>query len=192
MDNLNGTDKSNPTDLKTLSTGVVVKVTPVPDFLMQQAGANLTAPEVPYVLDDRYEDGRKIFNKEDPQYEKAVGKFNLALGMARIDIKLLWGCEVVEGYPENDEWLRKLKFQESLGAGDLSAYNLDEPFVCRFVFLKLIAIGNEVDEDGGNSDLRLLMRDLEVTEEGVAEATPTFRHDEKRDDDPESGTKKSK
>ncbi len=188
VDNLN----TNASKIKVLSTGVEVEVTPVPDFLMGQAHAGMKEPEVPYIEDDRYDDGRKIFNKEDPQYLKDAEAFNLALGYARINIKLLWGCTIVKGYPDSDEWLRKLKFQQHLGAIDLEEYDLNEEFVQKFLYLKLFAIGNVVTEAGGNADLEMLLNALEVTEEGVAEATPTFRSDEERDTNPKRRVKKSR
>jgi len=187
----NGTKKGgdNPKTL-ILSTGVKLNVTPVPDFLMNQAGRHLPVPKAPYILDPRYDDGRKFFNEDDPEYIQTARQYNVDLGMARIDTKLLWGCEIVEGYPDDDTWLKKLKFQEDLGAIDLSEYNLDEDFVKRFVYLKLFAIGNELDpEDGSNTDLNNIINALEVSDQGVDNAIATFPSNQEGDSDTPSTTK---
>lgn len=184
----NGT-KKGVDNVITLSTGLKVKVSPVPDFLMSQSGRHLTEPKAPFIEDSRYKDGRKFFNEDDPEFQEKARQFNHDLGMARIDTKLLWGCEIIEGYPEDDQWLRKLHFQEQLGAIGLAQYNLEEDFVRRFLYLKLFGIGSVLDDDGANADLNNILNALDISDAGVNEAIDTFPDLPQGDTDKQSKAK---
>ena len=122
----------------TLSTGVRARLVPVSINLVRDAAMRVPDPEVPKFLNE--EKGREEENPNDPAYLKAVAEAAEKRATAGMDAAILFGVELADGLPENDGWLRKLKFMERRGQIDLSEFDLDDPFDREFLYKKYVAV----------------------------------------------------
>ena len=61
-----------------------------------------------------------------------------------MDAMVMFGLELVDGMPEDDGWLRKLRFMEKRGQVDLSAYDTEDPFDLEFLYKRYIAADQEI------------------------------------------------
>jgi hypothetical protein len=100
--------------------------------------------------------------------------------------------ELVDGLPSNEDWLYKLQFQERQGDLDLSDFDFDNPIDKEFAYKKFIAIGNELDKNGFNKDISLVLNQGVVSEEAIEQASDSFQGEEEREADTESVPEKSK
>ena len=157
---------SPPNDSLTLSNGIVLKVKPVPLFLVQSAVTKLEKPRVPIV--DIAEKGRKEPNPDDPAYLEALERYEALTIEAALDIGLVAGIEVVsipEGvYGENDDgWLAPLEF---LGM------EVDQrPNGRRLSWLRYYAIASA--DDLANVSV-VILRNLGLSEEEVGKAAESL------------------
>lgn len=156
----------------TLSTGVRVKLLPVNSMLIQAAMGKIKDPPVPVVIDR--EQGKEWENPSDPAYINELTAAQIQRGYARLNTVILWGVELVDGLPDDDRWLYKLQLMDKQGIIDLSDFDFNNPIDKEFAYKKFVAIGDEVDEDGGNKDMSLILNRGVVSEEAVAEASEVF------------------
>ena len=159
----NGHHKEGLNEPITLSTGYVVRLKPVAAVLIQEAQAKIKEPVVPT---QKLDDGRTTENPQHPDYIQAQRMAYLARAQAGIDTMVLFGVELPEGLPEDEGWLKKLRFMEKRGLLDLSEYDLDEPLEREFIFKKFIAMGND--------DWELLGEISGIDAEAVARAKASF------------------
>ena len=96
----------------TLSTGIRVRIVPVAAHLIDEAMFEIKDPAVPK---QDLGKGREEPNPLDPAYRQALADAEHARGIAASDTLIFMGVELVDGMPEDDEWLKKLKFLERLG-----------------------------------------------------------------------------
>jgi len=128
-------------EIITLSTGVRARFIPVSASLVQDAVSRIKNPPVPVWYNPDKE--REEPNPLDPEYQQAIQDADQERGVAAIDVLVLMGVELVDGIPEDDGWLKRLKFLERKGRIDLSEYDLAEPLELEFVYKKFVAVGNE-------------------------------------------------
>jgi hypothetical protein len=157
--------QDNPDELIRLSTGVIVKLIPVPITAIQEASIAIEDPPVP----TQTVEGKDypVENPNDPDYLKAKNKAFQERIQAGFDVMAMLGIELVDGLPEDDKWLKKLKFLEKRGRLDLSDYDLEDDFELEFVFKRFYAMGSD--------DWNLLSQLSGVTEEDIAKAEDNFR-----------------
>ena len=157
-------------DVVELSTGYMAKIVPVAASLITDVTTRIADPAVPTVVIE----GKKKPepNPDDPEYRIALGEANSKRATATMDAIVMFGVELVDGVPEGDGWLTKLKYMEKLGHLEMSGYDLDDPTDLEFVFKRYIAISAE--------DMAEVMRRSGVTEQAIAAATDTFPGDETR------------
>jgi hypothetical protein len=128
----------------TLRGGVRVKLNPVPASLLDAVTSRIKEPEIPVWVDD---DGRERPNPLDPQYEKDVADANKQRGMAAIDALTLFGVDLIDGLPPDEEWLEKLQYMERMGLIDvLGDYDLEDPIMKELVYKKFVGVTNDVIE----------------------------------------------
>lgn len=157
-----------PGEIVTLSTGVRVKVKPVTATLIDQVQARIQDPEPPMFYIE--EKGTSEPNYSDPRYIRALERSNTDRVVAAMDALSLFGVELVDGLPENDDWIKKLRLMEKIGALDLSDLDLNEPIDAEFAYKRYIAISAE--------DIAMISGVSGLSEGDVAAAEAIFRDKE--------------
>lgn len=130
-------------DIETLRSGVRVKLVPVPAALVDAVTSKIKEPEIPIVvLGDG--SGREEANPNDPVYQKEMDEVRRLRGLAAIDAMAMFGVELVDGLPPDEEWLDKLKQMEAMELLDLSQYDLEDKTIKELVFKKFVAVTTDV------------------------------------------------
>lgn len=156
-------------DTVRLSSGIVLKVKPVPPYLVRQAAKNVVRPQPPKI---KLREDRDIEeeNPDDPEYQEALGRHVVQAAEAASDLMLMAGTELVslsDGQvpPESDEWLELVQF---VGV----EVDWDSKFARYLAWVKFYAIMRE-------SDLALLLaavgRGIGLSEKEVDQAVDSFR-----------------
>jgi len=154
----------------TLSTGVVVKLQPVSASLIEDIRNAIKMPPVPTVWIEAKD--REEENPNDPRYVEAVQETESKRAVATLDALVTFGVELVNGLPENDSWIKKLKRLERMSGLDLTGFDLDDDFDLEFLYKRYVAVAG--------ADLELIQglhgyRPLEV-----ARARATFLDNKER------------
>lgn len=137
--------------IHTLSTGVRVRVKPVPPALVNDVMLRVKVPQVPEVWDAKK--GKAWPNPLDPGYIAALAQYEQERGSAALDAVAMFGLELVDGMPEDNTWVLKL--------GLLGIDVADDTIAREFYYKKYIALGN---------DLEQLQQIMGVTAEDVTQA----------------------
>ena len=149
----------------TLSTGVRVRLHPVPPGTIQEARAAIQMPKVPtWTNPDK---DREEPNPNDPAYLEAVVETHRQIRQAIEAVALMFGVELVDGVPDGGDWERNLRWLEKRGRLNLSGYDLSDPVDREFLYKKHSAIGAD--------DWTVINRLLGITREEVDEAASNFR-----------------
>lgn len=148
----------------TLSTGVRARLTPVSGALISDVVSKIKDPIVPTF--HNADKDREEPNPSDPSYIAALAEAERQRGQASIDAVIMFGIELVDSLPENDQWLLNLKRLEKKGLLDLSEYDLEDLIDVEYLYKKYIAVGN--------ADFTLLAKLSGVTQEDIAKAEAGF------------------
>jgi len=159
--------------IRTLRSGVRVKLNPVPDMLVQRVMSKIKKPKVPMWYNPDKE--RQEPNPQDPDYQDAVRVAEEERGIAAMDTSIMFGAELVDGLPDDRSWIRKLRY---MGI----EVDEDDEFELEFAYLKYIAFANSADME------YVLQADLQ--ERDIENAGATFRGDEARRADPDDSAEK--
>lgn len=148
-----------------LSTGIEVRLIPVPTAAIQEAATVIKDPPIP----KQKVEGKDypVENPSDPDYLAAKQDAFARRVQAGFDVMAMLGVELIGGLPEDDIWLKKLKFLEKRGHLDLSGYDLDDEFEREFVFKRYYALAGD--------DWNLLSMLSGVTQEDLERARENFR-----------------
>jgi hypothetical protein len=122
--------------IHTLSTGVRVRVKPVPPALVNDVMLRVKVPQVPDVWNEKK--GRAEPNPLDPGHIAALAYYDQERGAAALDAVAMFGLELVDGMPEDTTWVHKL--------GLLGIDVGDDPIAQEFYYKKYIALGNDLDQ----------------------------------------------
>lgn len=149
----------------TLSTGITVLLKPVPTALIQEAAQAIKDPKVP----QQKIEGKDypVDNPNDPEYQRLLQEAFVERVQAGFDVMALMGVDLIDGLPEDDTWLKKLRYLEKRGRIDLSSYDLDDEFEREFVYKRHYALAGD--------DWNLITKLSGVTEEDIAKAKDNFR-----------------
>jgi len=162
-----------------LSTGVRVRLRPVPAWLVQEAQSRVEDPPVPNWHNP--DKDREEPNPNDPGYLAALQKNQARRAEAATDVMMLFGVELVDAVPPDETWLPKLRFLEKRGAFSFDGYDLADPLERAFVFVKFIAMGS--------GDWALLGAVAGLSGEDVDRAVRSFRGQPERGTDHRSADK---
>lgn len=146
-----------------LSTGIKVKINIAPAVVIEQAVANIPVPKV-YVQE--LEDGRKVENPNHPDYLNELQEHSRKQFRVGMDVMIAF-VDLIDGLPEDDDWIKRLRYLERLGHIDLEKYDLDDELDKEFVYKRFIAFGND--------DLQMLARMSGISEEDRQLAEDSFR-----------------
>jgi len=154
----------------TLSTGVRAYVRPVAASLIDEVTARIRDPDVPTWHNP--DKDRDEPNPNDPAYLRGLEDANRQRGIAAIDALVMFGVDLVDGLPEDDSWLAKLRYLEKRGHLDLSSYDMDDQTDLEFLFKRFVAVASP--------DIALISMRSGVQGEAVAQAARSFRGDDTR------------
>lgn len=147
--------------VRVLSTGVRVRLRSVSASLIDEVRARIKDPDVPVVHDE--EKDRDLRNPNDPGYLRGLEEAEERRGRASTDAMIMFGVELVDPVPEDDEWIGRL----ALIGIEVDTSN---KFAREFAYKKYIAVGTP--------DLpEVFTASSPVTGEGVAKAMAGFRGD---------------
>lgn len=166
---------AEPPGQLTLSTGIVLRIKPVPQSLVRAAAAKVKPPAVPVIHNE--DKGRAEENPSDPDYLAAREQWEGEAYLAGAQVALLMGTECIsvpDGYhrPEDDGWLSYLRI-----VGMLDEVNPDDPVDRYWAWINYYALRT-------NDDLSLAvyapLYAMNVSEEEVALAVAAFRRSKER------------
>lgn len=129
-------DVANTDNTFELPDGRRGKVIPVSASIIEEAARAVKAPRPPKVfIEDK---GREEENPNDPEYLLAIDEYERARGVAIMDVMVMLGLELIDGLPEDDAWLTKLRFLSKRGQINLDDYDLDDPIEREFVYKRFV------------------------------------------------------
>lgn len=146
--------------------GVRIKVRPVSALLIQEVTSRIKDPHPP-VQPNPDKDNRLEENPFDPAYLDALKDAQTQRSLATSDTMVMFGLELMDGLPQDETWLKKLKWLEKTGRLDLSNLNFDDPFEKDFAFKKFIAATNPT--------IMEVTRASGVTQSDIDSATDSFQ-----------------
>lgn len=152
-------------DIIELSTGVTVRLLYVSSSTLADVAEKIKLPDVPIFVDEKK--GREEPNYADPGYQEALAEANLKRANAMMNVIAMLGVELINGLPDNDSWMKKLKILDRVGSIDLSGYDLNDQIELEFLFKKHVAIGSE--------DWELIFARSGISEEGIEQQSGLFR-----------------
>lgn len=148
-----------------LSTGVKVKFTPVGASLIDAINSKFVQPEPPMMMIE--DKGREEPNPMHPDYIKALNDHERAKGNAVIDALMVFGVELVDGMPEDESWVDKLKFLSKQMNQDVTGLDLTDKFERELAYKRLVVFSA--------LDMDTLFRNTGVTQEAIDAAKENFR-----------------
>ena len=167
-------EQTNEDGIVTLSTGVRARIIPVASPLIDEINSRIPDPPVPVQVID----GQEHANPLHPEYQRGMRDASNKRTSAVQDAFVMFGVELVDGVPEDDEWIKKIKFMERRGALDLSCYKLEDPIDREFVYKRFIAVSSK--------DTRKIGVASGVLSEDIDRAMDSFQSDETREPDLEA------
>lgn len=154
--------------------GVTLRFVNVPASVVQDAVARLKPPQVPTWYNP--DKARDEDNPNDPGYLLALERYGEEKGRVANDALIMFGVEVVEGFPpEDDKWLKKIRRSATLGLYDLDWVDWDDETDLEYLFKKYRAMTVP--------RLVALSARLGLNREAIAQAVASFRGDEERSTD---------
>jgi len=151
----------------TLSTGVRVRLRPIPPGTMQEARASVPLPKVPVWINP--DKDREEPNPNDPEYLDALTECNRQRIQAIEEVALMFGLELIDGVPDDGDWERNLQWLARRKRLDLGGYDMTDAVDREFLYKKHCAVGP--------NDWRTIQKLMGVTREEVDEAADNFRGD---------------
>lgn len=148
-----------------LSTGIRARLMPLAPGLLQEVMSGIQDPPVPKFFND--DKGREEENPTDPDYLKAIQENSIKRNRAALEAAIMFGVELLGGLPEDNDWIKRLRFMEKRGLLNLSGIDFDDPMEKEFCFKRFVAVSND--------DFGMLSRLSGVSEEMVAKAAANFR-----------------
>jgi hypothetical protein len=161
----------------TLSTGVRARIRPVSATLLDEVSQMVPAPEVPRQFIEAK--GREESNPLDPIYQQAVKDADRQRGLKTTEALIMFGIELVDGMPPEEEWLPKLIYMQKRGLLDLTKFDLDDPMEVELVYKLYVAVSG--------ADLMYVSMASGLTEKEVAEAMTSFQRKTPRRTHPAGG-----
>ena len=162
----------------TLSTGIRARIRPVSAKLLDEVQQMVPQPPVPKQFIE--EKGREEENPLHPAYLRAVEEANHERGMRTTEALLMFGVELVEPIPPEEEWLPRLTYMVKRGNLTLDEWDLGDPLDLELLYKSYIAVATP--------DLMLVSMASGLTEAEVAKAEESFRSSAERAAHPEGGT----
>lgn len=145
--------------------GVKIRIESVPPSLLDDVTSKIKDPLPPMVMIESK--GREEPNPSDPKYLQELAEAEDARNRAIMDTLVLFGVELVDGMPEDDKWLKKVRYLEKLDRIDLSAFDLEDDELDReFLYKRYFLVDAEV--------MRMITDKSGINPEEVAKIEDSF------------------
>lgn len=151
-------------DIKTLSTGIRVRLKPVAPSLIADISGSVRYPSVPRVVLEGSD--KEIENPMHPDYLRDIDAADAKRASLVMEAMVMFAFELVDGLPEDDSWLQQLALLERRGVISLKGINMKNPLDQEFLYKKYIAVGQE--------DIRLAGTVTGIRSEDVEAASESF------------------
>lgn len=129
--------RNNPTYAHT-PYGVRLQLVPVSASLIDEVTSRIKDPEIP--IWHNAEKDRDEPNPADPTYIRKLEETGRLRGVAAMDAMIMFGVELPDGLPEDESWLKKLKFMEKRGLLSLDGYDITDDMDKEFLFKRMVAV----------------------------------------------------
>lgn len=149
----------------TLPTGDRARLLPVSAALIDEVTSHLKDPKPPTWHNPETEADEP--NPNHPDYLSELEEMGRKRGLAVIDASVMFGVELLDGLPEPEKWMQKLKWMAKHGKLSLEGYDLEDPLDLEFLYKRFIAVSNDVMEQ--------ILRLSGVGPEDVERAEKSFR-----------------
>jgi hypothetical protein len=159
--------RKDDSNIVTLADGTVIRVLPVSPALIDEVTSSVKTPQPPMWFNKDAD--RDEPNYDHPEYKQALEDAESERLAASVDALVMFGIELVDGLPEGDEWLKKLKFLERRKRISLKGYDLEDPDDKEFLYKRLIAMDGEI--------IGLVTNASAVTKEDIESAEASFQGD---------------
>lgn len=124
--------------------GIQIRIIPVSAALIEEITRRVKDPIVPRVMSP---DGdREVDNPGDPRYLAELAEASSRRNRAAVDALALFGIELINGLPQDDSWLKRLKYLERLKHIDLSEFDLNDPMDQEFLYKRYVLVSGDVLE----------------------------------------------
>lgn len=159
-------------DIHVLSSGVKVRFKPVNSMTIQRAGDSVAIPAV-YEQAITQPNGavRYVQNPNHPDYQKKIDEAEKERSLKSLEAMVLFGVELVDDLPADDEWLEDLRM-----VMDLDKYyhqNGDgKPTIGKKAKVMLYIIHHGAKTA---ADYKLIADNISVTEAAVQDQQRSFR-----------------
>jgi len=132
-----------------LAVGGRARLYPVSASLIDEVTSHVKDPEIPMWNNpdrptDKHPEGRPEPNPNDPVYLDRLEDARRMRGIAAMDAMVMFGTDLIDGMPEDDSWIRKLKFMEKHDRLSLDGYDLDDPVDQEFLYKRYVAIDGNI------------------------------------------------
>jgi len=155
--------KTKPSDsIVFLSTGIRARIKPVPASLLDKVSSYIPDPEPP----KQDIKGREEVNPFDPEYLRLKNDALTERGRATTEAMVMFGIELVDPIPPNEEWLPPLRFLEKRGRLELKEWNIDDDVERELLYKLFVAVANV--------DIMLVSQASGVSPEEVEQAMRGF------------------
>lgn len=153
----------------TASTGVKITLKAAPALLIEQAQSLIEKPKPPVqvVVDENTGKEREVANELHPDYQKALLDWDRERNMAALDTMVMFSVDLPDGLPEDENWIKQLKYLQKHSRFSLNGYNLDDEDDREFIYKRYIALGND--------ELQLVSQINGIRQEDVEAFTDTFQ-----------------
>jgi hypothetical protein len=162
----------------TFSSGVRVRLRPIPALLITKAMQQIKDPPIPVWHDP--ERGRDLPNPTDPDYVSALDAAGVERTNAALDVAVQLGLVLVDGLPSDNGWIDDLQYLERLGLFDLSDFDMTDPKDREFIYKRYFVVADA-------EDIRFLTAHSGLSSETSERAEATFPSDSERDADNAGG-----
>jgi hypothetical protein len=151
------------------STGVKITLKAAPALLIEQAQSMVESPKPP-INEIKDEDGKVIRTEENrlhPDFQEALREYDRKRSMAALDAMVMFSVELPAGLPEDESWIKNLKYLERHNLFSLNGYSFDDEDDKEFIYKRYIALGSD--------ELQLVSQINGIRQEDVEAFTDTFQ-----------------
>lgn len=131
------------TGVITLSTGVKLKIVPLPPLTMMESLTIVKRPTAPSYWDERLK--KAIENPDHPDYKEQLARFQVNYALGVMNAMILFGVEVVSipkalPKPEDTDWVEKLELSHMDTLPTSKNWR-------KLAWIKTVAVANSADSD---------------------------------------------
>jgi hypothetical protein len=126
----------------TLADGTRIAILTVSATLLDEVASRIVDPPVPQRFNP--DKGKDEEYPLDPEYHRQLAANERRRNTAAMDVMAMFGIDLIDGLPQDEGWLRKLRMMEKMGHIDLSQFDMSDALDKEFVYKRYIALSAKV------------------------------------------------